>query len=66
MLFLPIIFFCTIAGECAFHTMPATESLQFCNQNLKQRYELFVEEKDKLSRIYATCVPVRKAMEVSL
>jgi hypothetical protein len=64
MLFLPVIFFCTIQGVCAFKALPAVTQLSYCNQaviEVKSRLEPFL---DDFSTIAVGCVAVQKANEV--
>jgi hypothetical protein len=61
---MPILFFCTVNGVCAFKAFPATTNVSYCNQAVQEIKTRLEPSLDDFSTIAVTCVSVKKAEEV--
>ena len=64
--FLPILFFCNLAGDCSFKSFPAVSSQKYCQQVVEEIRLRVDPDKQQFKHLAIGCVPVIKSAEVSL
>ena len=69
MLFLPIIFACTISSAtvestCMFKALPSVSSPQYCMQIVEEVKQRLIPHLDEFKFIAVSCVSIEKANEV--